>query len=145
MLTNIFPAAVFTAATTAPATSSAASVAWAALQIAGRHPFWVIFLILAPLLLLIGRVFARNLAEVRAITGAERAIREHNRGVAARRAEEGAHAENEAPPTCQSCRHLPATKALVYPDGAAFYLCDGCITAGIEIADRHPVTTGGAA
>lgn len=45
---------------------------------------------------------------------------------------------------CASCHVAPPTTTVTHPDGAVFAVCAGCAPAGVEIADRHPVITGGA-
>lgn len=200
MLTNIFPAVVFTAATTAPAAMSAASIAWSVLLFAGRHPFWVIFLITVPLLLFMAQATRRDAIRNAAINRAyaewertgqpqpgfgpgwawsgyvapeTRTARQVTEETMASWSPQTTSLANGAPvgevypaalavdepvaarpfrpsedkrtAVCQACRGALASKVLVYSDQVSFDVCEPCGSAGVEIADRHPVTTGGAA
>lgn len=62
-----------------------------------------------------------------------------------RRAELGARqAVDHGYALCAACHVRPVTTTVTHPDGVVFAVCGGCAPAGVEIADRHPVITGGA-
>jgi hypothetical protein len=46
--------------------------------------------------------------------------------------------------SCESCRHLPGTVTVLFPDGVTFTVCAGCLAAGVHAPETDVATTGGA-
>lgn len=43
--------------------------------------------------------------------------------------------EPQSRPLCESCRRLPATVDLTWPDGETFHVCAGCTPEGLVAVD----------